>query len=113
MLLQQQMATHKHIRDGRALGNTEPLQQPPDSKAKETRVLAQNQQLGNRRADFVFTDISSGFDDHTRRILVREKDGTLRTANEEERSRQNQHFFAKLNVPLRAPGLLQPEMVLI
>lgn len=48
---------------------------------------------------------SSRYTKDSRRIFVRESDGTLRTANEEERDRMNQQYFSSKHQPLHLPGL--------
>eukprot|EP00039_Didymoeca_costata_P001120 m.49905 g.49905 ORF g.49905 m.49905 type:complete len:373 (+) comp10638_c0_seq1:221-1339(+) len=62
---------------------------------EKSRVLDVDPRCGNRRYDFVFTDVSKSKNDDTRLIFMREKDGTLRTADQDERDRINWKYFGK------------------
>jgi len=84
--------------------NANTILQTP-KKAEQTRVLSKEPSLGNPRYDFCFTDISKGYDKNNRRIFVRQKDGTLRTADQQERDQSDQMYFPKNKNPLKLPGL--------
>lgn len=66
----------------------------PVIPAPQSRVLDEDPYCGSARFDFHFTDLSSGFEDHNRRVFVREKSGVLRTARPAERTAANQAYFA-------------------
>eukprot|EP00047_Mylnosiga_fluctuans_P004267 m.233566 g.233566 ORF g.233566 m.233566 type:complete len:446 (+) comp12533_c0_seq1:25-1362(+) len=67
-----------------------PLKFPP------VETLSKDPEAGNKRFKFAFLDLSSGHDvDELRPAYIREEDGTLRTANAEERDKINLNFFVQ------------------
>eukprot|EP00040_Diaphanoeca_grandis_P026293 m.147189 g.147189 ORF g.147189 m.147189 type:complete len:407 (-) comp30519_c11_seq1:104-1324(-) len=84
-------------------------QTTPDEKS---RVIARDPSVGSARYEFCFTDLSQGYNENTRRVFVRERDGTLRTANQEERNRSDQMYFPKKNNMLRLPQLFTSDEAL-
>lgn len=84
------------------------LQMPPVVKINddEVKVLTKDHCLkGLTSLNYVFTDISSGIADKNRIIVVRESNGTLRYANQGERSRINQVYF-----PIEGKEMTPPKM---
>jgi len=87
----------------------EDMQTPP--AAVESVVLTKDARCANPRYEMVFTDISKGkgITASNRRLFVREKDGTLRTADQDERNRLNQMYFPRQNNPLRLPIIFEED----
>jgi len=72
------------------------LQMPPvmSERKDEVKVLEHDPAIvGFDSARYVFTDITFGIHDRDRIIVVRESDGTLRSASWSERDRMNQTYF--------------------
>lgn len=90
----------------------ERLQMPPVMSEREPceQVLEQDPLLaGFDIAKYVFTDISYGIPDRERIIVVREVDGTLRTATWEEKDRLNQTYLPREGRTTRIPAMFEPE----
>ncbi|KAK3600254.1 hypothetical protein CHS0354_039721 [Potamilus streckersoni] len=71
------------------------IQMPPVMKMRDgtSKVLQKDPDLNMfSKAKHVFTDISFGLKDRKRFIVVREPDGTLRTATDKEHDRLNQIY---------------------
>ncbi|KAI9597348.1 eukaryotic mitochondrial regulator protein-domain-containing protein [Syncephalis fuscata] len=66
------------------------LQLEQNNKSSEAQVIAREPSLGNKRWQFMITDINRKVDVTKRQILVRDTDGTLREADSQER-RQRAH----------------------
>jgi len=74
------------------------IQMPPvmDERVNSGRVLEEDPHLvGFDVTKFVFTDITYGVSDRERIIVVRDIDGTLRTAECEEQDRINQTYYPR------------------
>ncbi|KAE9554447.1 hypothetical protein FO519_002321 [Halicephalobus sp. NKZ332] len=56
-------------------------------------------------AKFVFTDITFDATNQDRTVVIREPDGTLRTALPEEHDRMNRIFYEKANRPILTPAV--------
>lgn len=88
------------------------LQMPPvmDERLPNNRILEHDAGIaGYSAARIVFTDITFGVHDRERLVVVREPDGRLREAEDEERDRVNQIYFPKEGRKIDAPELFQPE----
>lgn len=86
----------------------ERLQMPPVLKVREedTRIFSRDPALqGYSEHKYVFTDITFGISNKDRLIYVREPDGTLRAANNEERDRLNKIYF-----PVPGREVMMPKM---
>ncbi|XP_074595289.1 mitochondrial ribosomal protein S22 [Brevipalpus obovatus] len=84
------------------------LEMPPvmDPLEEEEMILERAPEWkGFDYCKLIFTDISAGYTDRTRLIVVRDPDGTLRRANWEERYRMNQTYF-----PVNGRSYLTPKM---
>merc|ERR1712083_33466 len=76
------------------------LQMPPvmSERREDIKKLEYDPALvGFDSARYVFTDITFGIHDRDRIIVVRETDGTLRSATWDERDRMNQTYFPTEN----------------
>jgi len=74
------------------------------------KVLSVDPELkGYDSAKYVFVDISHGLSDRKRMIVVRDPDGTLRTASWEERDRMNRAFFPVTKQKLGLPKMFFDE----
>eukprot|EP00051_Salpingoeca_urceolata_P023321 m.393715 g.393715 ORF g.393715 m.393715 type:complete len:436 (+) comp20092_c0_seq1:252-1559(+) len=63
------------------------------SDTSKPKTLSVDPEAASKRFSFVFVDTSKGHGDNDRSIVVRETDGTLRTADAAERDRFNQKVF--------------------
>lgn len=84
------------------------IQMPPVVKMRsdKCKILSKDPALqGNETSNFIFTDISFGNNNRTRLIVVRDTNGTLRHANNNERHRMNQIYF-----PIEGREIHTPEM---
>ncbi|CAO4365233.1 unnamed protein product [Caenorhabditis nigoni] len=80
-----------------------PVKEP---REESVQILAQDSELKDfDTSKFVFTDITFDATDQDRTVVVREPDGTLRTANPEEHDRMNRTYYQKPNRPVNAPAL--------
>ncbi|KJH43722.1 hypothetical protein DICVIV_10258 [Dictyocaulus viviparus] len=78
-----------------------PLKEP---RSEKTCVLSEDREiLAFDTAKFVFTDITFDATDQDRTVVVREVDGTLRTATPEEHDRMNRVYYEKPNRPIFPP----------
>ncbi|KAJ1914789.1 hypothetical protein H4219_004634 [Mycoemilia scoparia] len=74
---------------------------PSSGGSKEKpQILSKDPQLGNRRWDFVFTDIHNGLAPRDRKVLVRQKDGVLRTATLAEKQKRIDQIWSNMNFRL-------------
>ena len=65
-----------------------PPQDEPVLELPESEILeGPNEKCANTRFDWVFVDTGKGFNDATGRVHIRQKDGTLRTPDKDERNR--------------------------
>jgi len=74
------------------------LMMPPvmEERTMSSKVLEEDDLLtGFDTSKYVFTDISFGISERARIIVIREPDGTLRTANWEEQDRLNHTYFPR------------------
>ncbi|PNF32587.1 hypothetical protein B7P43_G00335 [Cryptotermes secundus] len=88
------------------------LQMPPVVKVRteEPEVLSYDCELQDHsETKFVFTDISFGFSDRERMIVVRDVNGTLRKATPDERHRMNETYFPRSGRKLRMPHMFEKE----
>lgn len=88
------------------------LQMPPvlDERMEEYKVLEEDPLLtGFENSKIIFTDITYGVVDRERLIVVRDVDGTLRTASWEEQDRMNQIYFPRDECKHYVPALFDPE----
>lgn len=84
------------------------IQMPPVVKMSDdkVKVLAEDYQLtGYSTCNYVFTDVTLGVKSKDRIIVVREPNGTLRHAKQNERSRMNQVYF-----PIEGKEMVTPKM---
>ncbi|CAI2342518.1 unnamed protein product [Caenorhabditis sp. 36 PRJEB53466] len=80
-----------------------PVKEP---RQESVQVLSKDVELQDfDTSKFVFTDITFDATDQDRTVVVREPDGTLRTANPEEHDRMNRTFYQKPNRPVNPPPL--------
>ncbi|EDQ87276.1 uncharacterized protein MONBRDRAFT_33445 [Monosiga brevicollis MX1] len=82
-----------------------PVHEEDVALAPEAQVLGQDPEAGNNRFRFVFVDTSKGPSNTEREIRIRETDGTLRTANSEERDQYLTEFVAGHKKSVRAPPM--------
>lgn len=90
----------------------EKLQMPPVVPVRKEidYVFSNDVELqGYDTSKYLFTDISFGKTDRTRRIVVREPDGTLRKAKWDERNRANHIYFTHPGHCMKVPQMFQPE----
>jgi len=80
---------------------SQPLQ--PATPPAQSRVLDVDPLCSSLGADFVFTDTSEGSNRANRRVFIRERNGTLRTANEEERDEVHYMYFGSKKEKKRLP----------
>ncbi|KAK4293886.1 hypothetical protein Pmani_033451 [Petrolisthes manimaculis] len=88
------------------------LQMPPVLKERQpiNNILETNTSLQAHHTDkYVFADITFGVSDRNRTILVRETDGTLRSAWWEERDRINQTYNPRPGRNVVMPKLFNDE----
>nr|CAG4638648.1 EOG090X0AW0 [Cyclestheria hislopi] len=88
------------------------LKMPPllNERKPFNKVLAKNPELqGFDSAQYVFTDITYGVSHRTRKIVVRDPDGTLRDATWEERGKVNQIYFPQQGRELQKPKMFEDE----
>lgn len=84
------------------------IQMPPVIKMRldKCEILSKDPALqGFETSNFIFTDISFGTNNRKRLIVVRDTNGTLRHANNDERHRMNQIYF-----PIEGREIHTPEM---
>ncbi|VDL82477.1 unnamed protein product [Nippostrongylus brasiliensis] len=78
-----------------------PLKEP---RSQEVTILSRDSEIsGFDNSKFVFTDITFDATDQDRVVVVREVDGTLRTATPEEHDRMNRVYYEKPNRPVFPP----------
>ncbi|OQR69699.1 28S ribosomal protein S22 [Tropilaelaps mercedesae] len=85
-------------------------QMPPVLRMRKPceRVLQKDPELqGLNTSKFIFTDISFGYDETMRPIVVRETDGTLRTASWGERERMMQIYFTNPHREMETPAMFK------
>ena len=85
---------------------------PPVVKLRQdkTRVLSKDPAIkGFSDGKYVFTDITYGVKNKDRIIVVREVDGTLRTATYEERDRLNQIYAPEPGREVYMPKMFKDE----
>lgn len=84
------------------------LQMPPVVKVQsdEVEILSKDPEIKNHdTSKFVFTDITFAVKNQDRLVTVREPDGTLRNANNDERKRMLQVYF-----PFQGREMFPPKM---
>ncbi|GMS83655.1 hypothetical protein PENTCL1PPCAC_5830 [Pristionchus entomophagus] len=80
-----------------------PLKEP---RSEKYEVLTRDEEIASfDHSRFIFTDITFDATDQDRTVVVREVDGTLRTANPEEHDRMNRVYYEKAHRPVNPPGL--------
>ncbi|CAJ0951876.1 unnamed protein product, partial [Mesorhabditis belari] len=80
-----------------------PLKEP---RVETTETLIVDKEIaGFDKSKFVFTDISFDATDQDRTVVVREVDGSLRTATPEEHDRMNRVYYEKSNRPVVEPAV--------
>ncbi|KAF8361795.1 mrps-22 [Pristionchus pacificus] len=80
-----------------------PLKEP---RSEKFEVLARDEEIASfDHSKFVFTDITFDATDQDRTVVVREIDGTLRTATPEEHDRMNRVYYEKAHRPVNAPAV--------
>jgi len=90
------------------------IQMPPVMTEREPkgRVLEEDPHLvGFDISKHVFTDITFGVSDRERIVVVRDPDGTLRTANWEEQDRVNQTYYPREGRKHKTPPMFEPEQL--
>lgn len=92
-------AKEEYVREVR--NASQPLQ--PAAPPAQSRVLDVDPLCSSLGADFVFTDISTGSTRANRRVFIRERNGTLRTADEEERNEVHYMYFGSKQEKKRLP----------
>ncbi|XP_077508962.1 mitochondrial ribosomal protein S22 [Amblyomma americanum] len=88
------------------------LQMPPVLRERKPceKVLAKDPEIqGFGNSTHVFTDISYGYKDRERLIVVREPEGLLRTATWEERERMLQTYFTNKEKSFYMPKMFEPQ----
>jgi len=88
------------------------LAMPPvmEERSKASRVLETDELIaGFDVSKYVFTDISFGISDRSRIIVIRETDGTLRTANWDEQDRLNQLYYPREGRRHYVPEMFETE----
>ncbi|VDL82642.1 unnamed protein product [Nippostrongylus brasiliensis] len=82
-----------------------PLKEP---RSQEVTILSRDSEIsGFDNSKFVFTDITFDATDQDRVVVVREVDGTLRTATPEEHDRMNRVYYEKPNRPVFPPPVFE------
>ncbi|CAB3410953.1 unnamed protein product [Caenorhabditis bovis] len=82
-----------------------PIKEP---RPNTVQILEKNPLLESfDTSKIVFTDITFDATDQDRTVVVREPDGTLRTANPEEHDRMNRTYYSKPNRPVNQPPLFE------
>ncbi|XGW09860.1 hypothetical protein V3C99_011822 [Haemonchus contortus] len=82
-----------------------PLKEP---RSQEVTILSRDPEIeGFDNSKFVFTDITFDATDQDRTVVVREVDGTLRTATPEEHDRMNRTYYEKPNRPVFPPPVFE------
>ncbi|CAI5442508.1 unnamed protein product [Caenorhabditis angaria] len=82
-----------------------PVKEP---RQENVQILSKDKELeAFDTSKFVFTDITFDATDQDRTVVVREPDGTLRTANPEEHDRMNRTYYQKPNRPVQPPPLFE------
>ncbi|CAJ0606550.1 unnamed protein product [Cylicocyclus nassatus] len=85
--------------------NFVPLKEP---RSQEVTILSKDPEIaGFDNSKFVFTDITFDATDQDRTVVVREVDGTLRTATPEEHDRMNRTYYEKPNRPVFPPPVFE------
>lgn len=80
-----------------------PIKEP---RANTVEILSRDTDIaGFDSSKFVFTDITFDATDQDRVVVVREVDGTLRTATPEEHDRMNRVYYEKPNRPIKEPAV--------
>uniref|UniRef100_A0A0N4ZTM9 28S ribosomal protein S22, mitochondrial n=1 Tax=Parastrongyloides trichosuri TaxID=131310 RepID=A0A0N4ZTM9_PARTI len=80
-----------------------PLKEPRSTKVT---ILDKDPEIANfDQSKFIFTDITFDATDQDRTIVVREIDGTLRSATPSEHDRMNRLFYEKPNRPVLEPAV--------
>lgn len=88
----------KQLQQDAASKGEDKLQMPPvmDQREEKGMVLEKDPLLvGLDISNYVFTDITYGVSDRERLVVVRDTDGTLRTANWDEQDRMNQVYYPR------------------
>lgn len=90
------------------------LQIPPilDVKNDDIKILSDDSFLDGHDKDhakMIFTDITFGVKDKERVIVVREPNGTLRTASENERHRMSEVYFPRIGRKIEPPKMFEEE----
>lgn len=76
----------------------------------ELKVLSRDPEIAEELTNkIIFTDISAGFGDTNRLIVVRETNGTLRRASRQERYRMNQIYYPDPDRFYEKPKMFEPE----
>ncbi|VDM57100.1 unnamed protein product [Angiostrongylus costaricensis] len=82
-----------------------PLKEP---RSEEVTILSKDDDIkAFDNSKFVFTDITFDATDQDRTVVVREVDGTLRTATPEEHDRMNRVYYEKPNRPVFPPPVFK------
>lgn len=87
------------------------LQMPPVLRERKPceKVLAKDPEIqGFMSSPYIFTDISFGYKDRERLVVVREPSGELRTAKWEERERMLQTYFTNKDKSFYMPKMFEP-----
>ncbi|KHJ82559.1 hypothetical protein OESDEN_17747, partial [Oesophagostomum dentatum] len=91
--------------EARRFLNFVPLKEP---RSQEVTILSRDPEIsGFDNSKFVFTDITFDATDQDRTVVVREVDGTLRTATPEEHDRMNRTYYEKPNRPVFPPAVFE------
>lgn len=88
------------------------LQMPPVLRERKPcdKELAKDPEMqGFSSSTYIFTDISYGYTDRERIVVVREPEGLLRMANWEERERMLQTYFTNKDKSFYMPKMFEPE----
>ena len=90
---------------GKKLLQFVPVKEP---RQETFSILSKDPEIeGFDTAKFVFTDITFDATNQDRTVVIREPDGTLRTALPEERDRMNRVFYEKPNRPIFTPAVFK------
>ncbi|RWS28206.1 28S ribosomal protein S22-like protein [Leptotrombidium deliense] len=86
-----------------------PVMNPREDSSDVLDIDPAIQGSGQDTGKYVFTDISLGFNDRNRLIVVREPNGVLRRANRQERYRMNQIFYPRQGRTIELPKMFEDE----
>lgn len=100
-----QNSLEKMKEEGRHFLQFVPVKEP---RPNTFEILSKDPEIaGYDNSKFIFVDITFDSTNQNRTVVVRETDGTLRTATPEERDRMNRIYFAQPERPVNEPALFK------